>query len=102
MTSIGQLIRSGHSFTLEPGKGETYRTDKPTLYAHGVYERSSVLAGRPKRLYVHCWDTWEEARTAVNQWRQDFGQSFRCDELQGSTHIPSSRLVSHLPDDTDY
>lgn len=84
------------TFTLEPGRGETYRNNKPTLYGHSIYERSSVLAGRPQRVFVACWDNWETARQTCK------AAGVRYSELGGTTHIPTSRLVAHLPDDTDY
>ena len=32
-----------------------------SVYGHGTYERSSVLAGRPKRCYLEGFDTEAEA-----------------------------------------
>jgi hypothetical protein len=94
-------IRPRPSFTLESGRGETYRHGKPMLYAHSVYERSSVLAGQPRRLFVEQWETWEEARAALAEVRRA-DRTFRFDDLGeggGSTHIPSAVLTRHLPDD---
>lgn len=89
------------TFTLEMGRGETYRHSRPVLYAHSTYDRSSVLAGQPRRLWVAEWATWEEARLALAEVRradlsfkfEDFGQG------GGTTHIPTSVLIRHLPDD---
>ena len=58
---IRSTSRPRPSFTLEPGHGETYRPARPVLYAHSVDQRSSVLAGQPRRLWVAEWDTWDEA-----------------------------------------
>ena len=47
------------------------------------------------------WDTWEEARAALTEvTRQD--RTFRYEDFGeggGTTHIPSSVLTRHLPDD---
>lgn len=98
-TSIKRRV----TFTLEPGRGETYRHSKPVLYAHSTYERSSVLAGQPRRLWVAQWDTWDEARAALAEVRkadrkfkyEDFGEG------GGTSYIPTSVLTRHLPDDDD-
>jgi len=93
-------VRPPPTFTLEMGRGETYRHCGPVLYAHSIYGGGSVLAGRPRRIFVEEWPTWDEARAALAEVRAadpsfhfgDFGQG-------GSTHIPSSVLTRHLPDD---
>ena len=91
------------SFTLELGRGETYSNNRPTLYAHSTYERNSVLAGRPQRVFVDSWDSLEKAEAelsdAKGQWRK-----FKYEDMieRGSSHIPIRDIVSHLPDDTDY
>ena len=103
IAEIRSTVRPRPTFTLEPGRGETYRHARPVLYAHSIYERSSVLAGQPRRLWVAQWDTWEEARAALAEVRkadrrfryEDFGEG------GGTTHIPSSVLTRHLPDDDD-
>ena len=97
---IRSTVRPRPTFSLEAGRGETYRHPRPVLYAHSIYERSSVLAGQPRRLFVEQWDTWEEARAALAGVRkadrtfkfQDYG------EAGGTSHIPSSVLTRHLPD----
>ena len=89
------------TFTLEPGRGETYRHPRPVLYAHSVYERCSVLAGQPRRLWVAQWETWEEARAALAEVRKQ-DRTFRVvdhGEGGGTSYIPSSVLTRHLPDD---
>jgi len=98
---IRSSIHPRPTFTLEAGRGETYRHPRPVLYAHSTYERSSVLSGRPRRLFVEQWETWDEARAALAELRradrtfkfQDYGEG------GGTTHIPSSVLTRHLPDD---
>jgi hypothetical protein len=92
------------SFTLEHGRDETYNTNgKPVLYGHSTYERSSVLAGRPLRVYVRQWGSFEEARNELAE-IQKVVKRFKYDDMGGggTTHIPISQIVSHLPDDTDY
>src|SRR4051794_41586056 len=89
------------TFTLDPGRGETYRHNRPVLYAHSVYERNSVLAGQPRRLWVTQWDSWDEARATLAQVRKA-DRSFKFEDFGeggGTTHIPSEVLTRHLPDD---
>jgi hypothetical protein len=98
---IRSTVRPRPTFTLERGRGETYRHPRPVLYAHSVYERSSVLAGQPRRLFVEQWDSWQEARAALAQVRKD-DRTFRYEDYGeggGTSHIPSSVLTRHLPDD---
>ena len=95
------VVRPRPSFTLESGRGETYRHSRPVLYAHSTYERSSVLAGQPRRLFIEEWTTWDEARAALAEACQA-DRTFRFDDLGeggGSTHIPSAVLTRHLPAD---
>ena len=40
-----EYIKQHRLLTLEYGRGETYRTNMPTLYGHSTYERSSVRTG---------------------------------------------------------
>ena len=98
---IRSTVRPRPSFSLEMGRGETYRHARPVLYAHSVYERSSVLAGQPRRLWVAEWVSWDEARAALAEARRA-DRSFKYDDFGqggGSTHIASSVLTRHLPDD---
>lgn len=100
---IRSNVRPRSTFTLEMGRGETYRHPRPVLYAHSVYERSSVLAGQPRRLWVAQWETWEEARAALAEVRRA-DRSFKFDDYGqggGSTYIPASVLTRHLPDDDE-
>jgi len=93
-------IRPRPTFTLEMGRGETYRHPRPVLYAHSVYECSSVLAGQPRRLFVEQWDSWDEARAALAEVRKA-DRSFRFDDFGeggGTTYIPTSVLTRHLPE----
>jgi hypothetical protein len=100
---IRRTVRPSPTFTLEMGRGETYRHCKPVLYAHSEYEESSVLAGQPQRIWVEQWETWDEARAALEAVKRadptieidDFGEGGE------STHIPTDVLTRHLPDD-DY
>ncbi len=101
INEIRTTCRPRPSFTLERGRGETYSHPRPVLYAHSTYGRGSVLAGQPRRLWVAQWDTWQEARAALAEATgrdrafeyEDFGEG------GGTTHIPSSILTRHLPDD---
>lgn len=104
INDLRSTVRPRPTFTLELGRGETYRHARPVLYAHSVYERSSVLAGQPRRLFVEQWDSWEEARAALTEVRraacsfnfEDFGDG------GGTSYIPSSVLIRHLPEDDDW
>jgi len=57
--------------------------------------------GQPQRIWVAKWNTWDEARAALAELtKQD--RTFRYDDFGeggGTTHIPSSVLTRHLPDD---
>ena len=103
INDIRTTCRPRPTFTLEMGRGETYRHGRPMLYAHSVYERSSVLAGQPRRLFVEQWETWDEARAALAEVRKA-DRSFRFDDYGeggGTSYIPSSVLTRHLPDDEE-
>ncbi|AMV40196.1 hypothetical protein [Planctomyces sp. SH-PL62] len=97
---VRNSVRPRPTFTLEMGRGETYRHSKPVLYAHSIYGRGSVLSGRPRRLFVEEWETWDEARAALAEVRKA-DRCFRFDDLGegGSTHVPSAVPTRHLPDD---
>ena len=101
INEIRLTIRPKPTFTLETGRGETYRHARPVLYAHSEYEESSVLAGQPRRLFVEQWETWNEARAALAEVRKK-DRTFKFDDFGdggGTTYIPSSVLTRHLPDD---
>jgi hypothetical protein len=103
INDIRSTVRPRPKFTLEPGRGATYRHTRPVLYAHSTYERSSVLAGQPRRLWVAQWDTWEEARAALGEVRRR-DRTFRFEDFGeggGTTYIPTSVLTRHLPDDEE-
>ena len=98
---IRTTCRPRPTFTLERGRVETYRHARPVLYAHSVYNRSSVLAGQPRRLWVAQWDSWDEARAALTEIRKH-DRTFKYDDYGeggGTTYIPSDVLTRHLPDD---
>jgi hypothetical protein len=87
------------TFTLEPGRGQTYCSGRPTLYAHNVYPRSSVLAGQPVRRFLEQWETWDEARKALSAIP---GLKYRDEGPEGgSSHIDVDVLTAHLPDEGD-
>jgi hypothetical protein len=98
---IRSTCRPRPMFTLEMGRGETYYHRRPVLYAHSTYDRSSVLAGQPRRLWVAHWNTWDEARAELAEVRKA-DRTFRYEDFGeggGTTFIPSSVLTRHLPDD---
>lgn len=49
---------------IEPSRGLTYASEKFAVYEYGTYGRSSVLAGREKRMWLDDFDTVEEAKAA--------------------------------------
>jgi len=50
--------------TIERGRGETYASDRWTVYEHGVYDRDSVLSGQSRRSWLDDFDSLEEAQKA--------------------------------------
>ena len=101
INDIRTTCRPKPTFTLEQGRGETYRHRFPVLYAHSVYGRGSVLAGQPRRFFVEQWDTWDEARATLAEVRKR-DRSFKFEDYGeggGTTYIPTSVLTRHLPDD---
>ena len=98
---IRSTVRPRPTFSLERGRGETYRHSRPVLYGHSVYDRNSVLAGQPRRVWVEQWETWEEARAALAEVRKQ-DRTFRVvdhGEAGRTSYIPSTVLTRHLPDD---
>lgn len=92
---IDQIEDENLSLTLEWGRGETYRSGRPTLYGHGRYKRSSVLAGQSKRVFLECWDNLDEARAAL----AEAGLKYQdLTDTGGSTHRPVAEMTAHLPD----
>jgi hypothetical protein len=89
-------IKEHRSLTLEFGRGETYRSNKPTLYGHSTYGRSSVLAGRPRRVFLESWDDLDTARAELKAAKIRYTDL--CD-TRGSTHIPVNVITAGLPDD---
>ncbi len=89
-------IKEHRRLTLEFGRGETYQTNKPTLYGHSTYGRSSVLAGRPRRVWLEDWDDLDTARAELKAARIRYTDL--CD-TRGSTHIPVAVITAGLPDD---
>lgn len=85
--------------TLEWGRGETYHTMKPTLYGHGTYGRNSVLRGQSRRVWLENWDSIEVAKADLMEAKLRYTDMTG---TGGTTHVPVSRMVAHLPDDTDY
>lgn len=90
-----QYLKQFKSLTLELGRGETYCSNKPTLYGHSTYGRSSVLSGRPRRVFIDSWDSYEEARQELANAKvkyQDLCPNY------GSTHIPVDVMIAGIRD----
>jgi hypothetical protein len=91
-----EYIKQHRSLTLEYGRGETYSSNRPTLYGHSTYGRSSVLAGRKRRVWLEDWDDLDTARAELK------AANIRYDDLcdtHGSTHIPVDIITAGLPDE---
>jgi len=89
------------SFTVEPGRGETYANNEFTVYSHDEYEESSVLYGRERRIWIGSFGregTEQDAHDTIKA----AGATKITQFCGGSTHVPIEQIVSHLPDDTDY
>jgi len=71
--------------TIERGRGETYSSDRWTVYEHGVYDRDSVLSGQSRRSWLDDFDTLEEAQ-------KEYPEAVVC---AFSTY--SAPYLSHLP-----
>ena len=71
--------------TIERGRGETYSSDRWTVYEHGVYDRDSVLSGQSRRSWLDDFDSLEEAQKA-------YPEAVVC---VVSTH--SAACLNHLP-----
>ena len=48
--------------TIELGQGATYSINEYVVYEHSTHERSSVLAGQPRRVFLDCYPTIAEAQ----------------------------------------
>ena len=91
-----EYIKQHRLLTLEYGRGETYRSNMPTLYGHSTYERSSVLAGRPRRVFLESWDDLDTARGELKAAKIRYVDL--CD-TRGSTHVPVDVITAGLPDE---
>ena len=102
INDIRSTVRPRPTFTLERGRGETYRHPRPVLYAHSVYERSSVLAGQPRRLLGGAVGDVGGGPCRPRrgpQGRTAHSSSTTTARAAGTSYIPSSVLTRHLPDD---
>ena len=91
------------TFTVEFGRGETYANRELTVYSHDDYERSSVLYGRERRMWIDSFDrgaTEQDAHETIAAAGATKITHFMLEG--GTTHVPIDQIVSHLPDDTDY
>jgi hypothetical protein len=81
------------TWTIEFGRGATYRNQRFTVYRHGEYPDSSVLAGQAMRTWEDDFDTLEEAKAA-------YPQAADLTDNGGCTYAPPS--LHHLSDREDY
>ena len=80
------------NITIENGRGETYRNDSPTIYAHGEYSNSSVLAGQPLRQYIDEIESWSEVPAFIAAVKAEMPK-LSIESLDGTTHIPSEQIL---------
>lgn len=92
------------TFTVEYGRGETYANRDVTVYAHDDYEKSSVLYGRERRMWICSFGHEPTAEQDARDTMEAAGAAKMTSFMLGggTTHVPVSQIVSHLPDDTDY
>jgi hypothetical protein len=53
----GRELQGIEYLTIEPSEYQPY-----AVYGHGEYERSSVLHGHPRRVFIESYDSVEEAQ----------------------------------------
>lgn len=88
-------------WTLEQGRGQTYNSGLPTLYAHDNYPRSSVLYGRERRRYVNEFDSIDQAMEMLKGHRiMRYLDNMMMEG--GTTHVDVDVVTSHLPDTPDW
>lgn len=80
------------TYTIEMGRGETYRNGRWTVYSHDRYPRGSVLEGQDRRTFEDSYDSLELAQAAWPQARV----------IEGTTWRPIREIVAHLPDTPDW
>lgn len=88
------------SLCIEPERGSTYeRPGRYAVYGYGVYERSSVLAGQSRRVFIDSFDSLETAKAAYPK-AQVTGSRF--EETRASIkHLPDEDGNTYTPDDWD-
>ena len=64
-----------------PSVGATYSRNEYGVYEYGTYPRSSILAGRTRRVWLDSFDTLEEAKRAYPEARVADGTAFVPDSL---------------------
>jgi hypothetical protein len=94
--TIVRLLMDGETLSLERAKGQTYQSADATLYALGVYPKSSVLAGQQKRTNVHSWDSYEKAKSVLDASLIKYEDLY---EVGGTSYISVDRMVAHLPEE---
>lgn len=91
------------TFTVEEGRGATYRNNTPTLYGHSTYKRGSVLAGQPSRTFLTTFNAWPDADAAWRALPIDLRRKVTI--LDGpTTYVPADTLCDRagVPHDEDY
>lgn len=91
------------TLSVEYGRGETYANRDITVYALDDYDRSSVLCGRERRMWLGDFgdgpQAEQDARDTIKAAKAEKITNFN---IGGTSHVPIDQIVSHLPDDTDY
>lgn len=88
-----------HEVTIEfPMRGSTYSESKYGVYGYGTYERSSVLAGQQKRVFLDSFDTLAEAKAAYPKAHADAGCGYKAPYLG---HLPDADGPDPLGDNRE-
>jgi ribosomal protein L37AE/L43A len=81
-------------FTIEQSHGQTYGDDTWAVYGHGEYEATSVMAGKPKRVYVEGGFATPEEAQAKYPFAEFYASNY-------SSHIDADELTRDIPDEPD-
>lgn len=79
-----------------PSVGATYSRNEYGVYEYGTYPRSSVLAGRTRRVWLDAYPTLAAAKAAYPEAKVAAGTAFVEDSL---LDLPDSRGRRYERDD---
>lgn len=81
-----------------PARGSTYCRQEYGVYEYSTYERSSVLAGQQRRVFLDSFKTLEEAKAKYPGARADAGCGYQAPYLN---HLPDADGPDPLGDNQD-